>query len=45
MGLSASPTRVQPDLFWALKGGGGRTFGVVTRLTLRTDRLPKFSAG
>ncbi|HLI03831.1 MAG TPA: FAD-dependent oxidoreductase, partial [Terracidiphilus sp.] len=22
-----------PDLFWALKGGGGGTFGVVTRLT------------
>ena len=30
-----------PDLFWALKGGGGGTFGVVTRLTLRTHDLPK----
>jgi FAD/FMN-containing dehydrogenase len=29
-----------PDLFWALKGGGGGTFGVVTRLTLRTHVLP-----
>jgi FAD/FMN-containing dehydrogenase len=28
------------DLFWALKGGGGGTFGVVTRLTLRTRELP-----
>jgi FAD/FMN-containing dehydrogenase len=28
-------------LFWALKGGGGGTFGVVTRLTLRTHELPK----
>jgi FAD/FMN-containing dehydrogenase len=33
-----------PDLFWALKGGGGGTFGVVTRLTLRTHELPP-SAG
>ncbi len=29
-----------PDLFWALKGGGGGTFGIVTRLTLRTHELP-----
>jgi hypothetical protein len=29
-----------PELFWALKGGGGGTFGVVTRLTLRTWDLP-----
>lgn len=31
----------EPDLFWALKGGGGGTFGVVTRLTLRTHDLPQ----
>ncbi|MGH6910888.1 MAG: FAD-binding protein, partial [Phenylobacterium sp.] len=31
-----------PELFWALKGGGGGTFGVVTRLTLRTHALPNF---
>jgi FAD/FMN-containing dehydrogenase len=30
------------DLLWALKGGGGGTFGVVTRLTLRTHALPDF---
>ena len=29
-----------PDLFWALKGGGGGTFGVVTRFTLATQDLP-----
>jgi FAD/FMN-containing dehydrogenase len=30
-----------PDLFWALKGGGGGSFGVVTRLTLATHPLPE----
>ncbi len=30
------------DLFWALKGGGGGSFGVVTRLTLRTRELPGY---
>ncbi len=29
------------DLFWALKGGGGGAFGVVTRLTLRVHPLPE----
>lgn len=31
-----------PDLFWALKGGGGGSWGVVTRVTLRTHELPEF---
>jgi FAD/FMN-containing dehydrogenase len=28
------------DLYWALRGGGGGTFGVVTKMTLRTHEMP-----
>jgi FAD/FMN-containing dehydrogenase len=34
-----------PDLFWALKGGGGGTFGVIAELTLRLHDLPEFFGG
>lgn len=30
-----------PDLFWAIKGGGGGTFGVVTKVVLKTYELPE----
>ncbi len=30
-----------PDLFWALKGGGGGTFGAVSKVTLRVRELPE----
>ncbi len=28
------------DLFWSIKGGGGGSFGVVTKVTLETHELP-----
>jgi FAD/FMN-containing dehydrogenase len=31
-----------PDLFWAIKGGGGGSWGVLTRVTLATHDLPEF---
>ncbi len=34
-----------PDLFWGLKGGGGGSLGVVTRVTLRTRELPDYFGG
>jgi FAD/FMN-containing dehydrogenase len=33
------------DLFWALKGGGGGTFGAVSKLTLRVHDLPELAGG
>lgn len=38
--VTANATQ-HPDLFWALRGGGGGTFGVVTRLTLATHAAPQ----
>jgi hypothetical protein len=34
-----------PELFWAIKGGGGGSMGVVTKVTLRTRQLPAFFGG
>ena len=32
--------RTNPELYWGIKGGGGGSLGVITRLTLRTHELP-----
>ena len=33
------------DLFWSLKGGGGGTFGAISKLTLRVRDLPELAGG
>ncbi|KAJ3520757.1 hypothetical protein NM208_g13582 [Fusarium decemcellulare] len=33
-----------PDLFWAMRGGGGSTFGVLTSITLKTHKTPRVTS-
>ncbi|KAL3492087.1 hypothetical protein BJX62DRAFT_236521 [Aspergillus germanicus] len=32
------------DLFWAIRGGGGGTFGVITSLTVKAYKMPSLTA-
>lgn len=38
--LTASPSE-NPDLFWAIRGGGGGSYGVVVELTVQTVQFPR----
>lgn len=40
-GLVRASLEENPDIFWALRGGGGGSFGIVTELTFRTIPLAK----
>jgi hypothetical protein len=40
--LTANPC-LHPDLFWALRGGGGGTFGVITSVTMKAYPSPQAS--
>jgi FAD/FMN-containing dehydrogenase len=42
--LAAVSAEEEPDLFWALRGGGGGAPGIVTALTLRTRPLQPLTA-
>ena len=42
--LVATDPKTHPDLFWAIRGGGGN-FGVATRLQFRLEKVDQFVGG
>ena len=38
--LAKANSKQNTDLFWALRGGGGSTWGVITAITVRVHNIP-----
>lgn len=39
--VTANANNSHSDLFWAIRGGGGSTWGVITSITVKAHKIPK----